>query len=172
MLQQLNPNGTVTEIYRNKLMKNQHGGAIRVGDFVYGYSDGPGWLCHDLRTGKQAWRERDAFGKGAIGYADGMLYCLDEQTGTVVLIEASPEAWTEQGRFIPWSRYPKFAVHPAVFGFIRSSLTENSICAIRNFCSATTSNPTEEPPRVIAQVARFLQRTRHSKQPTCPEYAS
>jgi len=99
MLQQLNPDGTVTEVYRNKLMKNQHGGAIRVGDFVYGYSDGTGWLCHDLRIGKQAWRERDAFGKGAIGYADGMLYCLDEQTGTVVLIEASPEAWIEHGRF-------------------------------------------------------------------------
>ena len=99
MLQQLTPEGTVTEVYRNKVMKNQHGGAIRVGDFVYGYSDGAGWLCHNLRTGKRAWRERDALGKGAIGYADGMLYCLDERTGAVALIEASPEAWTEQGRF-------------------------------------------------------------------------
>jgi outer membrane protein assembly factor BamB len=98
MLQQLNPDGTVTEVYRNKLMKNQHGGAIRVGTFVYGYSDSTGWLCQDLQTGKQAWRERDALGKGAIGYADGMLYCLDERTGTVVLIEASPEYWIEQGR--------------------------------------------------------------------------
>lgn len=99
MLQQCNPTGTVTEIYRNKVMKNQHGGAIRVGDFVYGYSDSTGWLCHHLQTGKQAWRERDALGKGAIGYADGMLYCLEERTGTVVLIEASPKAWNEHGRF-------------------------------------------------------------------------
>ena len=101
MLQQCNPSGTVTEVYRNKVMKNQHGGAIRVGDFVYGYSDSTGWLCQHLQTGKRAWRERDALGKGAIGYADGMLYCLDERTGTVVLIEASPKAWIERGRFTP-----------------------------------------------------------------------
>jgi len=28
-----------------------------------------------------------------------MLYCLDEGTGNVVLVEASPKGWTEHGRF-------------------------------------------------------------------------
>ena len=38
-------------------------------------------------------------GKGAVGYADGKLYCLDERRGTVVLVDASPNGWKEHGRF-------------------------------------------------------------------------
>ena len=35
----------------------------------------------------------------AIHGADGMLYLLEEKTGTVVLLKASPRGWDEQGRF-------------------------------------------------------------------------
>ena len=38
-------------------------------------------------------------GKGAVHFADGMLICLEEGSGTVALVEASPKAWTERGRF-------------------------------------------------------------------------
>ena len=38
-------------------------------------------------------------GKGAIGYADGRFYCVDQSEGNVVLIDASPKGWTERGRF-------------------------------------------------------------------------
>jgi hypothetical protein len=80
-------------------MKNHHGGVIKVGDHIFGHSDGVGWLCQDFRTGKQVWREKEALEKGAVGYADGMLYCLGEDSGDVVLIEASPDGWNEKGRF-------------------------------------------------------------------------
>jgi len=83
----------------SKVMKNHHGGVVLVGDYVYGYSDGPGWVCQDFKTGAQVWAEKSKLGKGAIGYADGMLYCLDESSGTVALIEASPKGWNEHGRF-------------------------------------------------------------------------
>ena len=36
---------------------------------------------------------------GAIAYADGRFYCLGEDEGEVVLIEASTEGWKEHGRF-------------------------------------------------------------------------
>ena len=85
-------------LYENKVMKNHHGGAILVGDFIYGHSDGGGWVCQNFKTGEQVWTEKK-LGKGAIGCADGMLYCLDEGKGTVVLIEASPDGWKEHGRF-------------------------------------------------------------------------
>jgi outer membrane protein assembly factor BamB len=88
-----------TTVYENKLMKNQHGGVIRVGDYVYGFSDDVGWLCLDFRSGERKWRDRDALGKGAIGYADEKLYCVDQAEGQVVLIDASPEGWSERGRF-------------------------------------------------------------------------
>ena len=90
--------GTATVAYENKVMKNHHGGVVLVGDLLYGYSDGPGWIAQNLKTGEEIWASK-ALGKGAVHYADGMLYCLDEGTGTVVLAEASPKGWTEHGRF-------------------------------------------------------------------------
>ncbi len=95
----LGADGKSAEVaYENKVMKNHHGGVILVGDHLYGYSDGPGWIAQDLKTGEEVWASK-ALGKGAVHYADGMLYCLDESTGTVVLAEASPKGWAEHGRF-------------------------------------------------------------------------
>ena len=37
--------------------------------------------------------------RGAIHFADGMLYCLDEKSGEVALVEAVPTGWSEKGRF-------------------------------------------------------------------------
>lgn len=86
------------EVYSNREMKNHHGGVILLGDHVYGHSDGVDWLCQNFLTGEVVWTS-DKLGKGAIGYADGHFYCLEENSGTVVLIDASPEGWNEKGRF-------------------------------------------------------------------------
>lgn len=104
----------------NKVMKNHHGGVVLVGDYLYGYSDGPGWTCQDFKTGAVVWAEKSKLGKGAVTYADGMLYCLDESNGTVALIEASPKGYAEHGRFKldPQSqirnRQGKIWTHPVV----------------------------------------------------------
>lgn len=82
-----------------KVMKNHHGGVVKVGDHLYGYSDGAGWVCQEFKTGKMVWSEENRLGKGALSAADGKLYCLDEREGTVVLVEASPGGWKEHGRF-------------------------------------------------------------------------
>ena len=89
----------MSDVYENKEMKNHHGGVVLVGDYLYGYSDGVGWLCQEFKTGKQIWSERKALGKGAVSCADGMLYCLEENSGTVELVEASPKGWKPHGRF-------------------------------------------------------------------------
>jgi outer membrane protein assembly factor BamB len=96
---QIGPGNEVSDVYKNTVMKNHHGGVILVGEHLYGYSDGSGWICQNFKTGEEVWRERGALGKGAIAYADGRLYCLDEGSGTVVLAEASPNGWQEHGRF-------------------------------------------------------------------------
>lgn len=80
-------------------MKNHHGGVILVGDHVYGHSNNVGWVCQDFKSGKQVWKEKGKLGKGAIAFADGKFYCLSEDEGDVVLIDASPEGWKEHGRF-------------------------------------------------------------------------
>jgi outer membrane protein assembly factor BamB len=86
-------------IYENKNMTNHHGGVILIDGYVYGHSDGKGWVCQNLESGELAWREREALGKGAIAYADGRFYCLSEDSGELVLIAASSEGWEEHGRF-------------------------------------------------------------------------
>lgn len=98
MLVDVAADNTVTVRYHNKIMKNQHGGVIRIGDHVYGYSDGPGWVCQELATGDMVWNEKRRLGKGAISCADGMLYCLEEKSGTCALIRATPDGWEEHGR--------------------------------------------------------------------------
>jgi outer membrane protein assembly factor BamB len=93
------PGTAVEEVYRNKIIKNHHGGAILIDGHLYGHSDKAGWICQNFSTGEVVWRERKALGKGAIAYADGHFYCLGEQDGDVALIEASPEGWKEHGHF-------------------------------------------------------------------------
>ena len=93
----IGPNNEVETVYENKVMKNHHGGVILVGDHVYGHADA-GWTCQNFKTGEEVWNHR-GFGKGAVGYADGMLYCQDEGSGTIVLVEASPSGWKEHGKF-------------------------------------------------------------------------
>jgi outer membrane protein assembly factor BamB len=96
---EIKPGNQATEVYANKIMKNHHGGVVLVGDHVYGHSDGVGWVCMEFKTGNQVWAERSKLGKGAVTCADGMLYCLDEGSGAVALVEASPKGWSEQSRF-------------------------------------------------------------------------
>ena len=95
----IDQNDVVNDVYVNKTMKNQHGGVVLVGDYLYGFSDGVGWLCQDFASGKKVWGNKDELGKGSLTYADGRLYCLDMASGAVALIESSPEGWKEHGRF-------------------------------------------------------------------------
>jgi outer membrane protein assembly factor BamB len=93
----INPDNSVETVYENKVMKNHHGGVILLGEHLYGHAE-PGWTCQNFKTGEEVWNHRD-FKKGAIAYADGMLYCLEEGSGNVALVEASPTGWKEHGRF-------------------------------------------------------------------------
>lgn len=96
---EIQPDQSPKEIYFNKVMKNHHGGVILKDGFLYGHSDKVGWVCQNFATGEEVWSEKEQLGKGAIGYADGHFYCLDEKTGEVALIRATPERWDEVSRF-------------------------------------------------------------------------
>lgn len=104
----------------NPAMENHHGGVVLVDGHLYGHSNKGGWTCLDFKTGAVKWQEQKALGKGAIHYADGQLYLLEEKTGTAALIDASPAGWKEHGRFTltpqTTQRNPKGMVwtHPVV----------------------------------------------------------
>ena len=55
-------------------------------------------IALSAKDGKEVWSSKN-FGKGAVTYADGMLYCVDESSGAVALVEASPKGWNEHSRF-------------------------------------------------------------------------
>jgi outer membrane protein assembly factor BamB len=99
MLVEVGGDHAAQKVYDNKVMKNKHGGVILVGDHLFGNSDGVGWVLQDFKTGEQLWREREAMESGAVAYADGMFYCVGEDTGDVALVEPSTEEWKENGRF-------------------------------------------------------------------------
>lgn len=108
---------TVDEVYANKEMKNHHGGVVKAGDHVVGFSDGSGWLWQDFKTGKTVYRaELKRLGKGSITMADGMLYLRHEgDKGVVVLLDGSVADWQEKGRFEQPDRSEKNSwAHPVV----------------------------------------------------------
>jgi outer membrane protein assembly factor BamB len=98
-LVKITPENKATVVYEdNKVMKNHHGGVVLIGEHIYGYSDGPGWVCQNFQTGTEVWASKK-LGKGAVVAAGDRLYCLDEESGTIALVEASPKGWNEHGRF-------------------------------------------------------------------------
>ncbi len=112
------------DVWVNKVMKNHHGGVVLVDEHLYGFSDGGGLVCQELESGEKVWNESgEGIQKGAVHYADGMLYGLDEQEGSVFLAEATPKGYKEHGRFslpavtkLREGTQGKVWTHPVVIG--------------------------------------------------------
>lgn len=94
-------NGQVeaAEVYFDMGLPNGIGGAVQVGRHLYG-SIAAGLICVDFASGKTQWTSR-SIGPASFCYADGRLYLHGENNGDVALVEATPEAYRERGRFTP-----------------------------------------------------------------------
>ncbi|MEX2141980.1 MAG: PQQ-binding-like beta-propeller repeat protein [Pirellulales bacterium] len=86
------------EVYRGMKLPRMIGGAVLVGEYLYG-SGGQTLVCAEFETGQVKWAERSV-APAAVSYADGRLY-LHGENGEVALVEATPEAYREHGRFTP-----------------------------------------------------------------------
>jgi outer membrane protein assembly factor BamB len=86
------------EIYATAKVPTSIGGAIEIDGYLYG-TNTAGLMCVDFATGDLKWQERGV-GAGSVFYADGRLYVHGEK-GEVALVEATPEAYRELGRFSP-----------------------------------------------------------------------
>jgi outer membrane protein assembly factor BamB len=88
------------EIYFNPQLRFDMGGVVKVGDYFYGTA-GPSGMCVEFKTGATRWKERTkSFSWLA---ADGRLYAHAEDNN-VVLLEPTPEAYREKGRFTSQNR--------------------------------------------------------------------
>jgi outer membrane protein assembly factor BamB len=86
------------QVYLQRGLPNDIGGQVLVGPYLYG-TNADGLMAVEFTTGKIRWQEK-GIGPGAILYADGGLY-LHGENGDVSLVEATPEAYREKGRFTP-----------------------------------------------------------------------
>lgn len=90
--------GNVTEIYRNKNMRNQCNCSVLWKGYVYGFDGQVGGrggklTCLDLETGQVKWAQ-GGLRTGSVMLADGKLIVLGEK-GTLAIVEASPEGYKE-----------------------------------------------------------------------------
>jgi hypothetical protein len=97
----LKPSGsgvTAEQVYAKAGLPNAIGGSVLVGEYLYG-TTATGLMCIEFATGKEMWKER-SIAPASLCYADGRLYVHAEE-GPVALVEATPEAYREKGRFTP-----------------------------------------------------------------------
>jgi outer membrane protein assembly factor BamB len=87
------------QIYFANKLPNAIGGSVLVERHLYG-AGGQVLICVDFESGKVNWTDRGV-GAGSVLYADGRLYLHGETDGEVALVEASPDAYKEHGRFTP-----------------------------------------------------------------------
>ena len=110
VLVRLKPDG-VEQVYFTRGLPNGIGGAVRVGDYLYG-ADMPGQrlLAIEFATGQVKWQTEN-FGWSSVASADGLLF-LHGIDGSVGLAEATPEGYRERGRFTPPNQPKKKQVGP------------------------------------------------------------
>lgn len=89
------------QVYFSAELPKSIGGSVLVDGNLYGTTT-QGLMCVEFEAGQTRWTDR-SIGAASVCYADGRLY-LHGENGEVALVEATPEAYREKGRFIPTAR--------------------------------------------------------------------
>jgi len=89
---------TAEQVYFNTKLPTSIGGSVLLGEYLYG-TNAQGLMCVEFTSGNVKWQEKGV-GPGSICFADGRLYVHGENL-EVALVEATPEAYREKGRFTP-----------------------------------------------------------------------
>lgn len=93
----------LTQVYfewTTDVLDTHHGGQVKIGNYVYGPSWDNNrmgkWVCLNWETGETQY-ETEWINKGSIVAADGMLFCFEEKTGNLAMVEATPEEFRIKG---------------------------------------------------------------------------
>ena len=98
-LVRLKADGTAEQVYLTRGLPNGIGGAVLVGEHIYGTEAGGKLVAGEFTTGKMKW-QAESLGWASVAYADGHLY-IHGVNGDLALVEATPEGYRERGRFTP-----------------------------------------------------------------------
>jgi outer membrane protein assembly factor BamB len=102
---------TAKQAWFEDRLASQIGGFLCIGNHLYGVGgDGKSGslYCVDFASGKIAW-SKASIGAGSLCSADGLLYVRAQETGTVVLAEATSSGYKEHGRLSQPNRSAKKA---------------------------------------------------------------
>jgi outer membrane protein assembly factor BamB len=109
----------VEKVWINPDFDNHHGGIVLVDGKLYGanwQSNKQGnWVCVDWETGKTLY-EQEWGNKGSVSYADGMLYCYEEVSGTLGLVKATPGGFDPISTFKITLGEKEHWAHPVICG--------------------------------------------------------
>ena len=91
LLLQITDNGkAVEQLWHNSDLDNQMGGAIKIGDYIYGGGhNNNNWFCIDLSTGETKYSVQE-IGRSNTITADQMLYVYSER-GWMFLVKPNPD---------------------------------------------------------------------------------
>ncbi|MCD6392255.1 MAG: PQQ-like beta-propeller repeat protein [Planctomycetes bacterium] len=116
---QLSPDGSkANRIWTDTTLDVHHGGVMLIDGYLYGSnwrSNSRGdWACIRWSDGKTMYDTEWNGNKGSLIYAEGMLYCYDENDGDVALVRATPAGFTPVSSFKITKGKGKFWAHPSI----------------------------------------------------------
>ncbi|HEX8456904.1 MAG TPA: PQQ-binding-like beta-propeller repeat protein [Pyrinomonadaceae bacterium] len=121
---------TAEQVYFERGLPNGIGGAVVVGEHIYGTEAGSKLVAAEFTTGKIKW-QADGLGWASIASADGLLF-LHGLNGEVALVEATPEGYRERGRFAPPAQPKKKQAGPYPEGAFAYPVIANGRLYIRD----------------------------------------
>lgn len=102
----------------DKTLDAHLGGIVLVDGHIYGSNyvkkGDSDWISLSWNTGKTRYETSWNDTRGAILYADGMLYCYSELTGELGLVEAGPEFKVKSSFKIPKTKSRFWWAHPSI----------------------------------------------------------
>lgn len=114
MLRLSNGGRQIEEVWENKEFDSKTGGAVKIGDYVYGSGDhNKYWYCLDWKTGEEKYND-NTIAVGAIIAAEDMLYCYSDK-GEMALVRATPEKFDIVSQFPITLGTEQHWAHPVIY---------------------------------------------------------
>ena len=115
----LSPDGHKVSLkWKNSTLDSHIGGVVEYKGYIYGstwVSNSKGnWACLDWNTGKLMY-DTEWFSKGAILYAEGLLYCMEEKNGNVALVQPDASGFKVISTFQVKEGSGPYFSHPTIY---------------------------------------------------------
>ena len=104
----------VEKVWENKEFDSKTGGAVKIGNYVYGSGDNNKyWFCLDWNTGETKYKDK-SIAVGAVIASEDMLYCYSDK-GEMALVKATPTKFDMIGKYMITLGTAQHWAHPVIY---------------------------------------------------------